>query len=136
MSAATKQPQRRATRQRQLVLDEVRSRCDHPTADAIYQAVHAKDAHVSRGTVYRNLGVLADEGEILAIHLHGGDRYDLRVDDHAHLVCLRCGVFADAELPYDSNADSAVTETSGFTCVRHATTFYGLCPDCQRRPEA
>ena len=47
--------QQRNTRQRQLVLDAVRSRRDHPTAEQIYQSVHQVDAHVSRGTVYRNL---------------------------------------------------------------------------------
>ena len=47
--------QQRNTRQRQLVLDAVRSRQDHPTAEQIYQSVRERDAHVSRGPVYRNL---------------------------------------------------------------------------------
>ena len=34
---------RRNTRQRQLVLDAVRARCDHPTAEDIYLDVHAID---------------------------------------------------------------------------------------------
>lgn len=50
--------QQRNTRQRQLVLDEVRSRRDHPTAEQIFQNVHALDPHISRGTVYRNLNLL------------------------------------------------------------------------------
>lgn len=52
--------QQRNTRQRQLVLDTVRSRRDHPTAEQIYQSVHQVDAHISRGTVYRNLNLLCD----------------------------------------------------------------------------
>ena len=50
--------QQRNTRQRQLVLDVVRGRRDHPTAEQIYQSVREQDAHVSRGTVYRNLNLL------------------------------------------------------------------------------
>ena len=49
--------QQRNTRQRQLVLDAVRSRQDHPTAEQIYQSVRERDAHVSReeSSVWRML---------------------------------------------------------------------------------
>ena len=59
--------QQRNTRQRQLVLDEVRSRRDHPTAEQIFQNVHALDPHISRGTVYRNLNLLCDNQEIFRV---------------------------------------------------------------------
>ena len=50
----------RNSKQRQLVLDAVLDRCDHPTADQIYLDVRAKDDKISRGTVYRNLGILSE----------------------------------------------------------------------------
>ena len=59
--------QRRNTRQRKLVLDAVRQSYNHPTADEIYNVVRAQDDKISRGTVYRNLNLLADAGEILSI---------------------------------------------------------------------
>ena len=59
--------QQRNTRQRQLVLDVVRGRRDHPTAEQIYQSVREQDAHVSRGTVYRNLNLLCDNREIYRV---------------------------------------------------------------------
>jgi Fe2+ or Zn2+ uptake regulation protein len=65
--------ERRNTRQRQLVLEEVRSRHDHPTAEQIFDEVHKVDEHLSRATVYRNLHLLADEGIILSIKAPGGD---------------------------------------------------------------
>ena len=58
--------QRRNTRQRKLVLDAVRQSYNHPTADEIYNVVRAQDDKISRGTVYRNLNLLADAGEILS----------------------------------------------------------------------
>lgn len=64
--------ERRNTRQRQLVLEEVRSRHDHPTAEQIFDEVHKVDEHLSRATVYRNLHLLADEGIILSIKAPGG----------------------------------------------------------------
>ena len=45
--------QQRNTRQRQLVLDVVRGRRDHPTAEQIYQSVREQDAHVSRGPIIK-----------------------------------------------------------------------------------
>lgn len=63
--------QRRNTKQRKLVLDAVRQSYNHPTADEIYNAVRAQDDKISRGTVYRNLNLLADAGEILSIKTPG-----------------------------------------------------------------
>ena len=68
--------QRRNTRQRKLVLDAVRQSYNHPTADEIYNAVREQDDKISRGTVYRNLNLLADAGEILSIKTPGGSRFD------------------------------------------------------------
>lgn len=130
---ATHTPQRRNTRQRQLVLDAVRSRCDHPTADDIYLAVREKDEHISRGTVYRNLNLLAGEGEIQAVHVRGGDRFDLRCDRHAHVICRECGEVMDAPLPYHEDLDEQLAEKTGFAVSGHVTTFLGLCPACLKK---
>lgn len=72
--------QRRNTRQRKLVLDAVRQSYNHPTADEIYNAVREQDDKISRGTVYRNLNLLADAGEILSIKTPGGSRFDRTIE--------------------------------------------------------
>lgn len=124
---------RRNTKQRQLVLDAVRSRCDHPTADDIYLSVREVDGHISRGTVYRNLNLLASDGEIQAVHVRGGDRFDLRQDRHAHVVCRECGNVMDAPLPYDGHLDEELAGETGYALTSHVTTFVGICPACQAR---
>jgi Fe2+ or Zn2+ uptake regulation protein len=45
----------RQTRQRELILDVVRSTMDHPTADWVYRQARRRLARISLGTVYRNL---------------------------------------------------------------------------------
>ena len=75
--------QRRNTRQRKLVLDAVRQSYNHPTADEIYNAVREQDDKISRGTVYRNLNLLADAGEILSIKTPDGSRFDRTIEPHA-----------------------------------------------------
>ena len=122
--------QRRNTRQRQLVLDAVRARCDHPTADDIYLDVRELDEHVSRGTVYRNLNLLEQTGAISSVHVPGGNRFDLRTDDHSHVICRGCGTVIDAPVPYDAALDRSAAEETGFKIHSHSTVFYGLCPAC------
>jgi len=128
--------QQRSTRQRQLVLDAVRSRCDHPTADEIYIDVRASDSRISRGTVYRNLALLSDAGEILHVKVPGADRYDLRRGPHYHLLCTSCGAVSDLPMPYDPELDEQVSRATGCAISRHRTIFEGICPSCAEKQEA
>ncbi len=121
----------RHTKQKQLVLDEVRGRCDHPTADEIYLAVRERDDRISRGTVYRNLNQLAANGEILQIGLAPADRFDLRVDRHYHLRCKCCGKVVDAPIEYQEAYDRKLAEMTGFSVQEHHTVFEGICPECR-----
>lgn len=124
--------QQRNTAQRQLVLDTVTARCDHPTADAIYLAARAADEKISRGTVYRNLNLLAESGEVRQVKVPGADRFDRRTDDHSHLLCTRCGRVVDAPIPYDALLDERLSAETGFAVSHHDTVFEGLCPDCRQ----
>lgn len=125
---------RRNTRQRQLVLDAVRSRCDHPTADQVYQVVRAQDCHVSRATVYRNLHLLADTGDILSIKVPGGERFDLRADAHPHIICSSCGRVADVPFErggaYEDTLDERASLVTSWQVSTHSLVFTGLCPHC------
>ncbi len=123
----------RNTRQRQLVLEAVRARVDHPSADEIYLDVRRKDARISRGTVYRNLNILAGSGEITRVETPSADRYDLRSEPHCHLYCLSCGAVVDAPLSYQREDDRRVAEATGFDVRRHQTVFEGLCPVCREK---
>jgi Fur family ferric uptake transcriptional regulator/Fur family peroxide stress response transcriptional regulator len=127
--------ERRNTCQRQLVLDAVQSLCDHPTADEIYLHVREQDAHISRGTVYRNLHLLADTGEILSVKAPGGERFDRRMDHHAHLVCSECGTVIDVPLPPDVGLCKKTEDLTGYANVTSSTILTGICPSCQKRLE-
>lgn len=129
--AQQQQPVRRNTRQRQLVLDAVRARCDHPTAEDIYLDVQRVDERVSRGTVYRNLNLLAETGVITTVKAPGAMRFDRRCDGHSHVVCTRCGAVADTPLPYDETLDAAASEHTGYAVSSHSMVFEGICPACR-----
>ena len=52
------------SRQRDYIRENLRHRTDHPTADMIYEDIRKGYPRISLGTVYRNLTLLADLGEI------------------------------------------------------------------------
>lgn len=123
--------QRRDTKQRQTVLAAVMGRSDHPTADEIYAEVRRADEKISRGTVYRNLGLLSEEGQVNHVKVPGADRYDGRLDRHYHILCVRCKTVADVPVPYEDGADTTAENLTGFFVERHRTVFEGLCPKCR-----
>ena len=125
--------QRRNTKQRTLILDIVRAHGDHPTAEDIYRDVHEQNPKVSRGTVYRNLNLLEETGDIISIEVPGGNRFDRRCDPHAHVICCCCSAVCDAMIEHDHALDDLVEKQTGYIITRHETLFYGLCPACQKR---
>lgn len=125
--------QRRNTKQRTLILDIVRAHGDHPTAEDIYRDVHEQNPKVSRGTVYRNLNLLEETGDIISIEVPGGNRFDRRCDPHAHVICCSCGAVCDAMVEHDHTLDSMVERQTGCIITRHETLFYGICPSCQEK---
>ena len=52
------------SRQRESIKTCLMGRKDHPTADALYTSIREQFPNISLGTVYRNLNLLVDLGEI------------------------------------------------------------------------
>ena len=91
----------RNTIQKQLVLDTVRRMTNHPTVEEIYERIVMEHPSVSKGTVYRNLNILAQQGEILRVQFpNAADRYDFNTRQHYHIRCRYCGKVDDVEMPY------------------------------------
>lgn len=126
---------KRYSRQRKLVLEAVRARRDHPTADQVFLGVRDNNPKISRGTVYRNLNSLAESCEVRHVRLPGvdADRYDWRLDQHYHLICTGCGKVLDAPSPYRTELDKTLAEQTGYRIACHRTVFEGLCPECQQK---
>lgn len=123
----------RSTVQRKDVLNEIMGRYDHPSADDIYISLRSENSKLSRGTVYRNLNLLCDEGEIGYVRVPGADRFDSRADNHYHIICKKCGKVVDAPIDYVEEYDSRVEELCGFRIEKHSTIFEGICPDCIKK---
>ena len=119
----------RNTIQRQMVMDAVHRLRNHPTAEEIYAHVARQHPSVSRGTVYRNLGALAEAGEIRRVsHLNAADRCDCELKPHYHYHSEGCGRAFDAEPDYDIGLMGRVRETGGVLYKDHDSTLTG--PAC------
>lgn len=122
---------RRWTKQRQVVLEEIIRLGCHPTADDIFDAVRKCLPKVSLSTVYRNLGILIEQGEILEVHgpcheLH----YDHNTTDHCHVRCSVCGRICDVDIEPIDVKTVLPAAASGYTIEKVHITFTGVCPSC------
>lgn len=125
--------QLRNTQQKKLISELMQDNISHPTADDIYLRARTIDAHISRGTVYRNLNLLAAQGSIRRINtVCGPDHYDCRTDSHYHFVCDDCGKMYDIPVSYDDALDVSAEKmaNAGFKVNGHRLIFTGECPEC------
>ena len=120
----------RSTKQRKLVYDTVQVLRNHPTADEIYLHLRTVEPKISRGTVYRNLNLLTENGEVRHVTMPDADRFDWRMERHSHLRCTECGAMIDAPIAYRAELDAQLSKDTGFQVQRHMTVFEGLCPQC------
>ena len=124
------------SRQRAEVLDQIRGHKDHPTADTIFAELRTKDPSISLATVYRNLKLLSELGEIRRLtFVSGADRFDPTVQAHYHFVCDRCGKVHDIPLKVaealDCDAEKYIPEMYiPGVITSHDLVFHGICDEC------
>lgn len=119
------------SRQRQVIYDFLMSRKDHPTADAVYQNVRQEYPNISLGTVYRNLTLLAERGEIQRLQVGDGvDHFDADTSRHCHFVCTDCGCVKDLQLDRLEDIFTEAQKKSDGRIDRQSTYFYGFCRNC------
>ncbi len=122
----------RMTRQRRVILAELRKVTSHPTADKVYQMVRRKLPNISLGTVYRNLEILSESGMIQKLELGGSSRrYDGNPKMHYHLRCIRCERMEDLSVGSIPAIDRAIRNACGYEILGYRLEFIGLCPKCR-----
>ncbi len=116
----------RYSRQREEILRVVRSTDSHPTADWVYEQVRKTLPHVSLGTVYRNLNLLADEGLVKRVILDDGVvRFDGNINDHHHFICTKTGKIYDVTLALGNELLDKFNAQTNFKATHFKIEFYG-----------
>lgn len=119
----------RYSRQREAILCNLRNRYDHPTADMIYADLKQTNPKLSLGTVYRNLALLCEAGDILKVGASpdGKERYDGHIQPHAHFFCERCGTVYDIAEYFDVKK---LEKALGAKINYANNTLHGICRGC------
>ena len=122
------------TRQRKVILEELRSVCTHPSADEIYELVRKRLPRISLGTVYRNLEILSESGEIQTLELGSAQkRFDGVAENHYHIRCIQCDRIVDAPPELEVKINHELKSATAYKIIGHKLEFIGICPDCSNR---
>ena len=125
---------RKHSYKRDAILDCLRSTTCHPTAEWVYARLKPSIPDLSLGTVYRNLAIFKNAGEILSVGtVDGQERYDGNVKPHDHFVCTRCGAVIDVQTPpLPDEVLASVRAQLGAQVSSYGLTFTGVCENCNK----
>ena len=124
--------QLRMTRQRQLILEELRNVSTHPSADELYEMVRKRLPRISLGTIYRNLEILSQVGEIQKLESGGMQkRFDGNASAHYHIRCLECAQIEDLHMDPFANIEAKAAFLNNYKILGHRLEILGLCPNCK-----
>lgn len=113
------------------MLELLKGTTSHPNAIWLYEKMKPQFPNLSISTVYRNLGILEEQGLLQRLSCSTFDRYDANTTMHTHFYCSNC------ERVYDMDADDLEYNLNG--CARNtphqiegcSVTFYGICENCK-----
>jgi Fur family peroxide stress response transcriptional regulator len=125
------------TTQRRAVFEAILHRTDHPAADQLYRAVRGALPQISRMTVHRILGTFVSLGLVTrACHPGSAARFDPKLHQHHHLVCLDCGRVIDVEDPRLNHIPWPKVNPREFQIEGYHIHFRGRCARCCQKPRA
>ena len=127
--------QLRKSKQRERILELLRTNRDHLTAGWIHGQLRTEFPSVSLGNVYRNLNILVELG--LVNRLGFGSTYDVYEavrDSHYHFVCDRCGAIEDVRVPesIQTRVEKIIDDEYGHLVTNKSVEFHGICKRCRR----
>lgn len=123
---------RKYSRKREAILEAIYASHDHPSAESVYNELKPVYPDLSLGTVYRNIALFKDSGEVASLGVvNGHERFDGKTGPHPHFICQKCGRIDDIETKFDVSAMDMDVETE-LSCVvtQLDLVFRGLCGRC------
>lgn len=123
----------RYSRQREEIYQYLLASEEHPSAEMIYQDLRKRMTNLSLATVYRNLRVLEELGQVRRVNTpQSMERYDAHCQPHPHFICTVCGRVLD--LPkqlLQTVGDTKELENCQVQWI--SLSFGGMCAQCMCR---
>lgn len=125
----------RITPQRIAIFKILAASSGHPSVEKIYKQVKPNFPTTSLATVYKNVTLLKELGEVLELAFsNDSSRYDgNRPHPHPHLICIKCKKILDPDLASLKDVTSELARETGFKIVDHRLDFFGICSTCQKK---
>ncbi len=135
MVDALRENQYRITPQRLAILKILSESKGHPSVESIYAQVKPSFPTTSLATIYKNVTVLKQLGQLLELGFSDdSNRYDgNKPYDHPHVVCTQCKKIMHPDVTALKDMARELMDTTGFTITRHRLDFFGICPECQAK---
>ena len=124
---------RRATTQRSLLLELLRTSGGHIDADELYHQAWKRNPRMSLSTVYRNLQLfkklgIVDERHFDEEHHH----YEVKSgEEHQHLLCISCGKVVEFNYPAGRKFREDIGKKYDFDITSIEIHMTGLCSSCR-----
>lgn len=119
------------TRQKAMILNALKNREDHPTAEMIYAELKEIDPHISLATIYRNLNTFTENGKIRKVELPNmKDRFDWNLSAHDHALCSDCHKLMDIPI---KTPRRRYMNLNGFKVHEVEILYKGICSECQSK---
>ena len=121
-------------KKRNAILSYLRHTHEHPSAETIFSDLKAEIPDLSMGTVYRNLKLFQQQGQVSCIAtVHGVERFDANTAPHVHFICESCNAVIDLESLSTPQALRSEAEQAIGCCVTGCSlSFTGKCGECMR----
>ena len=121
------------SRQREAIYNYLMKTKEHPTAEAIFQGVQKEFPKISRGTIYRNLTLLEETGQIQKIPSNDSkDHFDANIMEHPHFVCGQCGAVIDLDMDNLEFLKTLANQGFDGKVEKSQLVFFGKCGSCNK----
>lgn len=126
---------RRVTRPRLLITQALAELSRFATAQEITDILRERGTRIGTATAYRNLQMMASQGELDVIHVNGEALYRECSDQHHrhHIVCRERGRTIEIEIPgLEQWIDKAAKQLK-YQNIAHELEIFDLCPKCEAK---
>ena len=125
---------RRNTIQKDLVHNAVCEMKRHVTANEVYEFIKKDYLTIGKGTVYRNLYILVEEGTLRKVEIpNGPNRFDFTLKNHYHVTCVKRGEVFDVDMDEIPDLLEKIHDTHRIDFLGYDICFKGICLKCKEK---
>ena len=122
------------SKQREIIKNSIKNRKDHPTAQQLYETIHKTHKTISLATVYRNLNLLADIGQLKRLRVSdNSEHFDPILDEHVHYCCTNCHNIYDIDTKVDLSHIQKIIENDFGDIDKQDLVIHGVCRHCKEQ---